>query len=327
MVFSAGEKISFIESVFGKANTSRDALNVAVWCPACASPDKNKRKLVIRTDNDMCHCWVCGFKAKSLGPLLRKFAPSRIEEYRERFNPTAYVGFVGADVQRQPVTLPQGFRLLALAPIHDFAATAAKNYVFKRGLNEQDLWHYKFGVADTKEMLNRVILPSFDNQGELNFYSARALGKAKPKYQNPQTSRADMIFNELNIDWSKRLVICEGAFDMVKCGDNATALLGSDLSEEYVLFDRIVTHGTPIAIALDNDMNNKKHLFAKRLMEYDIDVVIVDLGKHHDPGEMSKKEFLNALQTARQWNWDLSFEYKLLQACEMRLNIDVPEIM
>lgn len=326
-MFSVGEKISFIESVFGKASVSRDTRNVAVWCPTCASSDRNKRKLVIKTDNDANHCWVCGWKAKSLAPLLRKFAPSRLEEYKERFNPHAYIGsmYDGQATLEKP-TLPQGFRLLATAPLHDLAATAAKNYVFKRGLGEQDLWRYKFGIADTKEMMNRVILPSFDGNGDLNFYSARALGRAKPKYNNPTVSRTDMIFNELHIDWSKRLVICEGAFDMVKCGDNATALLGSDLSEEYVLFDKIVTHGTPIAIALDDDMSDKKHEFAKRLTEYDIDVVMVDLGGHHDPGEMSKKDFASALAAARRWDWDTSFEYHLMNATSVRLKIDSSEI-
>ena len=131
----------------------------------------------------------------------------------------------------------------------------------------------------------------------------------------------NVIFNEMNIDWTKRLVICEGAFDMVKCGDNATALLGSDLTPEYVLFDRIVTNGTPIAIALDDDMEYKKHAFAKRLVEYDIDVTIVDLGKHHDPGEMSKRQFATALSEAQQWNWDLAFKYRLNSASAMKLSI------
>lgn len=322
-MFSVGEKIAFIESVFGKANVSRDTRNVAVWCPTCASTDKNKRKLVIRTDNDMCHCWVCGFKAKSLGPLLRKFARVRLEEYKERFSPTTYVGSLEGDdaCKVEKLVLPVGFRLLALAPSHDLSAKAAKNYIFKRGLGEQDLWRYKFGVADEKELLNRVIVPSFDATGELNFYVARAIGRAKPKYHNSTVARTDMIFNELNIDWTKRLVICEGAFDMVKCGDNATPLLGSDLTEEYALFDKIVTNGTPVALALDNDMEHKNHRFAQRLAGYDIDVVMVNLGDNHDPGDMTKKKFAEALKNARQWSWDVAIEYKLNHASEVRLSI------
>lgn len=321
-MFSVGEKIAFIETVFGKVNVSRDARNVAIWCPACAHSDRSKRKLVIRTDNDALHCWVCGFKAKSLAPLLRKFAPSRLEEYRERFNPTAYIGLPStADVASSKLEIPQGFRLLATAPAHDLAATSARSYVLKRGLSEQDLWLHKFGVSDAKEMVNRVILPSFDAKGELNFYSARALGRAKPKYLNSVVPRMNVIFNELNIDWTKRLVICEGAFDMVKCGDNVTPLLGSNLTEEYALFDRIVMHGTPVAIALDNDMEHKKHEFARRLAEYDIDVSIVDLGDYHDPGEMKKKEFLDALNSARSWNWDVSFQFMLNNASKVKLKV------
>ena len=321
-MFSIGEKIAFIESVFGKANISRDMRNVAVWCPICASIDKTKRKLVIKTDDDKTHCWVCGWKARTLAPLIRKFAISRLEEYKEKFSPSTYIGSIdeGSQTETKPV-LPPGFRLLILAPLHDLAAKSAKTYVFRRKISERDLWHYKLGVADTKEMLGRVIIPSFDLTGELNFYVARSLGHAKPKYFNSTVSKMNVIFNEINIDWNKPLVVCEGAFDMMKCGDNATPLLGSEITEEYALFDKIITNNTPVILALDDDMDRKKHIFAKKLSEYDIEVKIVDLQGKHDPGSMSKEEFSDVVKDAKRWDWDLSFKYKLSCASQMRLNV------
>jgi hypothetical protein len=156
-------------------------------------------------------------------------------------------------------------------------------------------------------------MPSFDATGTLNFFVGRAIDdKRRPKYDNPDTPKKDFIFNELNVDWTQRLVICEGPLDLVKCGDNAVPLLGSMLTEDFLLFEKILLNRTPVALALDcRDMKWKMQKYARKLAEYDLDVVIVDTGEKNDPGEMSKDEFKSALANARPWSWDDMFNTKL----------------
>jgi hypothetical protein len=57
-----GQAIDFIEKCFGKSVLSNGGMNASVVCPKCAEKQDNlqKRKLVIRTDDFLTHCWVVG---------------------------------------------------------------------------------------------------------------------------------------------------------------------------------------------------------------------------------------------------------------------------
>ena len=168
-----------------------------------------------------------------------------------------------------------------------------------------------------------MIVPSFDAQGDLNYYVARAVDpKVRPKYDQPEADSNPIVFNELNVDWKKRLVLCEGAFDMFKCGENAVALLGSDVSENSRLFNQILINSTPVAIALDDDMWETKTIrLAKKMSDYDIDVVIVDTRKIGDPGNATKKEFMDALKDAKPNTWLSMFLTRLNRASRTSLVI------
>ena len=73
MVVSLSDKIKFYESIFGRGRISGNGKNFDVRCPICSPKDLTKKKLAIRTTDDANHCWTCGWKARSLVPLLRKY--------------------------------------------------------------------------------------------------------------------------------------------------------------------------------------------------------------------------------------------------------------
>ena len=315
MVHSLTDKLKFYESIFGRGRISGNGLNFDVRCPICAPADPTKKKLAIRTTDDACHCWVCGWKARSLAPLLRKYGTQEhLNVYRELTGQGGRSDLVTAEVEKvQKIELPKDFRLLTLASEMDPDVKAAWRYVYSRGLTDRDAWYFKFGVSDEQRWKRRVIMPSFDSNGELNYFVARAVDKdKKPKYDNPDVDKNPVVFNEINLDWNKRLVLCEGPFDMVKCPENSTALLGSDLDERHEVFNKILLHGTPVALALDGDMWQKKTpRIVKKLQEYNVDVLVVDVRPWGDPGNMSKAEFEKALSEAKPLFWEDRFLTKL----------------
>lgn len=226
---------------------------------------------------------------------------------------------ITADVEVvQKIELPRDYRLLTLASDMDPDVKAAWRYVYSRGLSDRDAWYYKFGISDEHRWKRRVIMPSFNAEGDLNYFVARAVDKTKkPKYDNPDVDKNPIVFNEINLDWKKRLVLCEGPFDLVKCPENSTALLGSDLDERHEVFNKVLLHGTPVALALDGDMWYKKTpKIVKKLQEYNIDVVVVDVRPWGDPGSMSKPEFEKALSEARPFEWEDRFSNKLEKAAQ-----------
>jgi hypothetical protein len=192
-------------------------------------------------------------------------------------------------------------------------ALVAWNYLLGRGLSESHVWKFKLGISQDIRWKNRIISLSADAAGELNFYIGRTFIKnVRPKYDIPDGIKSsDIVWNENNIDWSQRLTLCEGVFDLMKCGENSTCMLGSNLSERSEIFNKILLNSTPVALALDSDMQAKKLNYAKKLSEYGIDVVIVDLGDRHDPGEMSEEEFSDRLSEAKPFSWHDSIKLKL----------------
>lgn len=301
-IYTKGQTVEFIERVFGEGKSSNGSLNISVLCPECVAkkpPGYSKKKLVIRTDNFVTHCWVCGFKSKNLVPLLRKHFPSNLPEYIRTFvQGEALTDIKDSDTKPEVpvVTLPLGFRLLALAGENDIPATRAKRYLSsKRGVyTNRDFWYWKLGITtEDEDLANRIIIPSFDAEGKLNYWTARATEKKQfPKYLNPEVDRTTVIFNEINIDWNKPLTLVEGPFDLLKCNDNATCLLGSEFDEHYLLFRKIVEHNTPVVLALDPDARHKALKIAKTLAEYDISVKFLWVPTEKgDVGAMTKEEF------------------------------------
>lgn len=321
--FSLTDKLTFIESVFGKGHLSGNSRNFDVRCPICNPSDSSKKKLSILTVDDRCHCWVCGFKARSLAPLIRKYGTaSQLKTYRDVFGgPDAQDRYVtGEETREEKLSLPKDFQLLTLANTSDPDVKAAWRYILSRGLSEKEAWYFKLGISNEPKWKRRVIMPSFDAAGNLNYFVARAIDKGKkPKYDNPHVDHRLVVFNEINIVWDKPLVLVEGPFDMTKCPDNTTALLGSDFSEQHELFNRILLNDTSIYLAMDGDMwDTKIPKVYKKLSEYDVDVKVVDVRPWGDPGNMSRSEFEAAMLEAKSMSWEDNFASKLQRAVQSK---------
>ena len=318
---SISDRVTFYESIFGRGHLSGNGRNFDVRCPICDPKDVSKKKLSIRTTDDACHCWTCGFKARSLAPLLRKYGTqSQLNIYREVMGlaPSLRELYLPEEAPPIKVELPADFKLLGSATTLGPHERAVWKYILNRGLDERDIWYYKLGVSSDIRWKRRVIMPFHDADGNLNFFVARAVDRdVRPKYDAPEVDKNPLVFNDLNLDWTKQMVLVEGGFDLVKCPENSIPLLGSDLDERHEIFNRILLNNTPVALALDGDMWHKKTpRIAKKLQEYNIDVVLVDVRPWGDPGSMSKAEFMGALEDAKPLMWEDTFRDKLLKASE-----------
>lgn len=324
-IVSLTDKIKFIEKVFGKGPPPSRSNNFEVRCPLCAPIDKTKKKLSIQLENDLWQCWSCGKSGRSLAPLIRKFGTrEQLYEYCNHISIDKSNVVTGDKKQliEQTVNLPKDFMLLVEAPRHDPNVKAIINYVTSRELNEDDMWYFKLGYSSELRWSRRVIIPSFDCDGILNFFTARAIDHEKKKYDNLEINCTNVIFNELNIDWSEELVVCEGPFDLMKCPNNSVSMLGSNMHEHNLLFQKITKNYTPVALSLDADMWETKTLrLSEKLREYDIDVRIVDTRVMSDPGNATKEEFSEALSVAKNSSWEDSFKTRLQKASRTSMKV------
>ena len=292
-------KIAFLKSTFGSGPINRGG--IAVNCPACCKDNPSKKKLIIRIKDGTHHCWVCDLKGKTLKYTLKKFHPQKFREYQRLYGEFA-TNVVEEETIIERPQVPPGFALLAQNyNSRDPDLRDTISYVKKRGLTLKDFWRFKLGSCRSGRFKRRLIIPSFESSGELNYYVARSIDGKYPKYINAKYPKRDLIFNEININWKKPITLVEGPFDLFKAGENATCILGSSLNEKYVLFQKIIQNRSPVFLALDPDAMLKTMKIAEKFHEYGIEVKIVNCSNYDDVGEMPKQEFCARKISAKIW--------------------------
>ena len=279
-----GKKIKILEGFLGSYYRSKDEL--LFHCPKCKH---HKRKLSVNLDKNVFKCWICDYNGRSIDRLV--FAYGESEDRAQWKKECGIVDFSEEEEREpevQPVTLPDEFLSLTgkkMTPL----SFSARAYLRTRRISYDDILWWKIGYCPDGEYAGRIIIPSFDLEGSINFFVARSYKDTFQKYKNPKATR-DMIFNELYLDWDKDIVLVEGVFDAI-VAENAIPLLGSTLREDSYAFQRIVEKCTKVFIALDADAKSKEDKIVRLLLSYGVEVYKVDTSDYEDVGAMTKNTF------------------------------------
>lgn len=263
---------------------------VVFICPKC---EHRKPKLCVNLKIDWFHCWVCDWKGKNLIPLLRlRGNTPELQEYIKEID-DAPAPVVQERTYDRP-SLPPGFRSLS-RPSRSPYYTAAMAYLTGRGLGTDDILRWKLGYCDEGEYKGRVIIPSFDEHGELNFAVGRTYYGHPRSYLHGELNK-DIVWNDYMVDWDRPVVVTEGPFDAFKAEDNVVALQGSIMGKE--LFKKIVTTGVDVHFAMDTDAFQKQLNIIQRLLRFGVQCCYVGLMGKKDVGAMTKEEFRTARERA-----------------------------
>jgi len=287
--------VAIVNSVLGSGKATSKG-NHAYHCPFCKH---HKPKLEInftenKEGNNPWQCWVCSKRGKKLTQLFKALdtPKEKIMELKS---------YIKIDVQdTTPITtdkvrLPKEFISL-INPPKSVIVKHAMTYLKKRGINEDDIIKYNLGYCESGTYANRIIVPSYDEKGILNYFTARSFEKDNPiKYKNPNSSRNVIPF-EFFINWDLPLILCEGPFDAIAIKRNAIPLLGKNIQSN--LMKRIVISSVKkIYIALDKDAQKKALEFCQQLMNEGKEVYLVDM-QDKDPSDMGFKYFTHIIQDA-----------------------------
>ena len=276
------EKLKLLKRALGRCWTNEEEHQF--HCPKC---NHHKLKLSVNIDKGVFKCWICDYSGTKISPLIRRFAPSHYADWRlleGEVDLDKYDTIFAEQEERPPqvIDLPENFQTLTGKKTR--VKRKALNYLYSRGFTDTDILAWKIGFCDFGEYQDRVIVPSFDIQGNLNFFVARSYTDDWMKYKNPKVSK-DIIFNGLNVDWNSDIILVEGVFDAMKCR-NAIPLLGSTLRENSILFQKICERKPNVYLALDDDVKDKEFGIAKRLREYGINAMSIKITPYADIGEM-----------------------------------------
>ena len=290
------EKLKILTSFLGPY--TRSGGEVLFSCPFCKH---HKKKLSVNIHKNVFKCWICDANGKSLSKLVRKFGNTDARFKWSKFEDRIEIGdFDNLFEDQKPelevlINLPANFVSLANKSL-PITAKGPLKYLSERGITKKDILRWKIGYCSDGEYANRVIIPSFNKDGYVNYFVARSWIDEFPRYKNPQASK-NIIFNELFVDWTKPIILTEGVFDAVKAG-NAIPLLGSTMKENSKVFQEIVKREIPVYLALDPDAQKKQDWITEMLLSYDVPVYSVDVSGYKDVGEMEPEIFQDRLSKA-----------------------------
>jgi DNA primase len=217
-------------------------------CPIC-DEDRHKGNLEVSLEKFVWHCWSCGISGP-LGKLFDDFGNKKQKKLYKLLQPDELKPVI--EKKKNKLKLPESFTLFKDSPSVYPVRRQAYNYLQSRGVTDEIIEKYKIGFCDTGDFVGRIIIPSFDSKGELNYFIARSWNpKSKSKYKNPIAEKDKIIFNESLIDWKKNIVLVEGAFDAIFVS-NSIAMLGKHMSQ--LLFETLYKKAEgDIIIATDGD--------------------------------------------------------------------------
>jgi DNA primase len=301
--------LGLLHSVLGKSKPSTKG-NHAFHCPFCKH---HKPKLEIDPNTGFFHCWTCepATKGRNLVSLLKKLHASseQIQEMKTYF-PDGKVEI--NEKKYAAVQLPKEF-----VPLNKISTKLAyrhaKAYIGRRGITDIDVIKYNIGYCESGKYANSIIIPSYDKNGQINYFISRSFEKDPArKYNAPSCNKNELIGFEYYINWKIPVILCEGIFDAIALKRNAIPLFGKTIPKSLMM--KLVENDVKtVYLALDNDALKEALNYSQQLINLGKDVYLIELqGK--DPSDIGFENMTKFLHTAKQ----LTFGELMLKKMQLK---------
>ena len=301
--------LGLVESVLGKSNPTARG-NHAFHCAFChhKNPKLEINLIPTKKKENLWHCWVCDKKGKTLFGLFKalKVSSKKITQLKDILGTTEKYDIV---VSNTKVELPQEYKSLYNLTKSDIHARHALAYLKKRGITTMDVLKYQIGYCEKGRYANKIIIPTYNADGQLDYFVARSFEKEPSRKYDAPSSDKNIIGFENMINWDIPIVLCEGAFDVIAIKRNAIPLFGKNISKK--LMQKLVTSEVKkVYLALDKDAIKSTYKIAKQLLEAGKKLFVVDLDDK-DPADMGFSLFTNKIQKSQEFTFSSLFNLKL----------------
>jgi ribosomal protein L37AE/L43A len=293
--------INVLDTVLGTGTSLKDN-EQAHHCPFC---HHHKKKLQVNVITQYWHCWVCNAKGRSLNRLLRKLnaTESELHTIYKIYGEDQYTQYTAEEESTIELQLPTEFKKLYphptyINPIHN----QVLSYLKKRNIDELLIQKYNIGFCESGIYGGRIIIPSYDSLGKLNYFEARTIYPDEwLKYKKPPINRNVIMF-ESQINWKEPITLVEGVFDSFSIRRNVIPILGKFIPKK--LMDKIFLEGVrEINIMLDSDAVRESTELSKYFINNGIRVKNI-IPKNKDFGESTFNETIIKLKQSTYTQWD-----------------------
>ena len=277
------------------------------WSPFISH---HKPKLQVNISTGKWHDWVSNIGGHTLFQLFKKVNATKAQfnELRELVDADiSYNKIDKGNTQALKVELPKEFKSLWNGN-DSIVKNHALNYLYKRGITDADILKYNIGYCDSGLYSNRIIVPSYDENGQLNFFIGRDFYTSKMKYRNSPTSK-NVIGFELFINWDEPIILTEGVMDAITFRRNAIPLFGKTVMSN--LKKKIIEKRVKrIYLALDNDALSDSIEIAKYFIDNGIEIYLMKFEKK-DPNEIGFENLLYLINEAGKTTFSDLIQLKL----------------
>jgi hypothetical protein len=272
--------LQLLESILGKGK-STSGNNIAFFSPF-VSHYKPKLEIDINTTSNgenPWYCWISDKKGRTIVSLFKQLNLSK-----DKFDQLTRIIDIAkyrttTDTAKQTITLqlPEDYKPLWISkntPDYKNAIFYLKN----RGVTIFDILKYRIGYCESGQYSGKIIIPSYDEDGQLNYFVSRAFYKNDTqKHKNPNVSK-DIIGFDMMINWSEPIVLCEGAFDAIAVKRNAIPLFGKIIQpalQKKIIEKRV----KDIYICLDSDAIKNALNIAEKFMSEGLNVHLIEINE------------------------------------------------
>jgi hypothetical protein len=302
--------LQLLESVLGKGkSTSGD--NVAFFSPF-KSHYKPKLEINLKTDSkgdNPWHCWISDQKGRSIHSLFKQLNLPR-ERFEELERIIKFSKFRNTDTadRKEILQLPAEYRPLWVTKNTPDYRNAI-SYLKSRNVSIFDIIRYRIGYCEDGAYSGKIIIPSYDANGQLNYFVSRAFYQADwQKHKNPRVSK-DIIGFEMMINWNEPVVLCEGAFDAIAIKRNALPLFGK-IIQPALRKKLIEKRVRDIYICLDSDAIRNALDIADTFMKEGLNVYFVAL-QDQDASELGFEEITKRIAETDKLTFQSMINYQM----------------
>lgn len=255
------EIVEILNDILGKfKNHNEFSGQISYDCPVCSYEIKGldhtdgKGNLEINYKYGVYKCWACGESHGTHGILRYLIKEHGTKAHLKKYDLLRPDEINVAKKTYNPVRLPKEFILFnsvsdGMKMTHYYKQ--AINYLRSRNITDEMIKRYHMGFCYTGEYAARIIIPSYDEQFNLNYFIARSYeSRSKLKYKNPEAEKESIIWNERLIEWDEPIYLVEGPFDSIFL-PNSIPMLGKFMGEK--LFSKLYDNAKKIIIVLDGD--------------------------------------------------------------------------
>jgi cellulose synthase/poly-beta-1,6-N-acetylglucosamine synthase-like glycosyltransferase len=213
--------------------------------------------------------------------------------------------------------LPEGYIPFGKEVNTKYYKRAYSYLVNERKVTQEQIDKYKIGYTESGPRKFRIIIPSYNRLGKINYYEARSyFSNSKMSYYKPDfPNKDDIIFNEKFINWDLPIYLVEGPFDMLRI-PNSIPLLGKSPSDYLMV--KIFDYKPKVVLCLDEDAIKDSIELYQSLSSMGIDVYFIDLIGKGDVSSIYEEGGQEAILELLKTKARLNFEYFLKRQIEFK---------